>query len=101
MSNQITLESNAGRLVVDFGNGIFYESDKNPFDFFWFDLWPEQLEIIKNCEVWNDFHGFTFEQLKEMIDHYDEHCQYTLAYSLGEDSTAVDLEQMKHHYLNH
>ncbi|MGB3211630.1 MAG: hypothetical protein WBB19_13080 [Desulforhopalus sp.] len=106
MSNEMRLSTDSGKLIVTFGQSVTYECDNRdtPSAFWWFDLWPEQMEAIRRFPIWEDS-PLTFEQLEKMIEDFDENhiCNICWTVSGGEAVPLwadMDIEQMEHHYLN-
>lgn len=99
MIDEMRLESEGKMvLLVYFGNSISYEDrqcPENSFDYYWEDLGPEQLEIIRKCPVWADTVGVTFEVLEGMIEHYNE--RYTLVMEVTVENRSVILSNREVH----
>jgi hypothetical protein len=72
MLNEMRLNTDSGVLVVSFGHSVGFEGvdSATSFDFWWFELWPAQMETIKKCPVWEGS-PFTFGQLEKMIGDFD------------------------------
>jgi len=105
--NEMRLKTDSGTFVVSLGQSVSFSCGDcdSSFDFWWFELWPEQMETIKKCPVWEDS-PFTFGQLEKMIGDFDEnhmHQSVILSVCGGEEVPIwadMEIHRMEHHYLN-